>query len=59
MKKRYGLYVTNASNQNRLILKDCDGNPFYTKEEAHEYGNGITNNTVAIIEITDFYILHS
>ncbi len=57
--KHYALYVTNASNYNRLILKNSNGQPFKTKQEAHEYGNNITNNTVAIIELTDFYVLHS
>lgn len=57
--KQYAIYVTNASNQNKLIIKDEKGNPFTSEEEAREYGNGIHNNTVAIIEITNFYVLHS
>lgn len=47
--KEYMLYITNASNHNRLITKDNEGQPF-TKETAIEYGKQIRGNTVFLIE---------
>lgn len=47
--KKYMLYVTNASNHNRLIEKDSKGKPF-TKESAIEYGKQIRGNCVYLIE---------
>lgn len=47
--KEYMLYITNASNYNRLITKDDKGQPF-TKKTAIEYGKHIHGNTVFLIE---------
>jgi hypothetical protein len=49
--KSYALYLTNASNHNRLITKDTSGNPF-TEQSAREYAEGISGNTVCLIHMS-------